>query len=262
MLRHEENALDATQDVLISMLSKLDTLKEPGPEPESEHPEPEPEQQPEPVEQPQPEPAPQPEPEPQPQPEPEPEPEPEPTGPSQLKLAYDSISGGYGTVRSDPIAVYSGKTPFDGILYSSTDPSVAYVGEGEVIYLLRPGRAEIVITFPQDGNYQLRIPVTVEDHFQWDFTPPSSPVTLSVGQTRMNGVSPYALYSGTSLDSATWTSSDPSVAQVTATTKDPSTLITAVAPGKATITATVHFTITKIGYQATDTFSFDVVVEP
>lgn len=239
---------------------------QPGPEPEPQpvlEPEPEPESVPEP--QPQPEPVQQPEPQPQPEPEavpqPEPEPEPEPTAPSQLKLAYDSITAGYGAVRAGLISVYSGKTPFDNITYSSTDPSVAYVGEGEVVYLLRPGQAEIIITFPEDGNYQVSIPVTVEDHFNWDYAPPSSPMTLSVGQTRSHGVSPYALYSGTSLDSVTWTSSDSSVAQVEASTKDPHTLVTGVSPGTATITATVHFTITRIGYQTTDTFSFDVIVE-
>ena len=233
-------------------------VQQPEPEPEPE-PVPEPQPQPEPVQQPQPQP--QPEPEPVPQPEPEPEPEPEPTAPSQLKLAYDSITAGYGAVRAGLISVYSGKTPFDNITYTSTDPSVAYVGEGEVIYLLRPGQAEIIITFPEDGNYQVSIPVTVEDHFHWDYTLPSSPMTLSVGQTRSKGVSSYALYSGTSLDSVTWTSSDPSVAQVEASTKDPYTLVTGVSPGTATITATVHFTITGIGYQTTDTFSFDVIVE-
>lgn len=229
------------------------------PEPESQ-----PVQQPqtEPLPGPEQEPAPEPEPVPQqdPVPQPQPEPEPAPTAPSQLKLAYDSISGGYGTVRAAPISVYSGKTPFESIVYSSTNPSVAYVGERNVIYLLRPGQAEITITFPQDGNYQVRIPVTVENHFQWDYAPPSSPVTLSVGQTTVESVSPYAIYSGTTLDSVTWTSSNPSVVQVEGVTKEPSTLISAVAPGTATITATVHFTITGIGYQTTDTFSFDVVV--
>ena len=248
----------------------IEPVEEPQPVEESQ-PEPEPVQQPEsepepePVSEPQPQPEPvqQPEPEPQPEPvpQPEPEPEPEPTAPSQLKLAYDSITAGYGAVRAGLISVYSGKTPFDNITYSSTDPSVAYVGDGEVVYLLRPGQAEILITFPEDGNYQVSIPVTVEDHFHWDYTPPSSPMTLAVGQTRSHGVSPYALYSGTSLDSVTWTSSDPSVAQVEASTKDPYTLVTGVSPGTATITATVHFTITGIGYQTTDTFSFDVIVE-
>lgn len=131
-----------------------------------------------------------------------------------------------------------------------------------MIYLLRPGQAEIIITFPQDGNYQVHIPITVEDHFQWDYAPPSSPMTLTAGQTRSNTVSPYALYSGTTLDSVTWTSSDPSVAQVKETTEIPSALVTAVAPGTATITGTVHFTITGIGYETSDTLSFEVIVEP
>lgn len=49
---------------------------------------------------------------------------------------------------------------------------------------------------------------------------------------------------------------------VEATAEIPSALVTAVAPGTATITGTVHFTITGIGYEATDTISFEVIVEP
>lgn len=101
----------------------------------------------------------------------------------------------------------------------------------------------------------------MEDHFKWDPTPPESPVTLYVGQTRVEGLSSFAIYQGTNLDSVTWTSSDGAVAQVEASTDRPSALVTAVAPGTATITATVHFTITAIGYQTSDSFSFDVIVE-
>ena len=235
-------------------------VEEPEPEPQPQ-PEPEPQPQPEPEPEPEPQPEPEPEPEPEPQPEPEPEPEPETTQPPQVTLAFDSASDGYGAILSTPISVYSGKTPFDSIVYSSSNPSVVQVGERGTAYLLKPGQADIILTFPQDGNYQLRIPVTVEDHFKWDPTPPSSPVTLYVGQTRVEGLSVYGTYNGTTLDSVTWTSSNPSVAEVESSTERPSALVTAVSPGTTTITATVHFTITAIGYQTSDTFSFDVVVE-
>lgn len=247
-------------------------VEEPGPEPGAD-PVQQPEQQTEPeadpVQQPEQKPATQPEtkPESQPatppasEPQPEPEPEPEPVQPSQLTLAYKSVSDGYGTVLSSPISVYSGKTPYESIVYSSSNPSVVQVGNRGTAYLLKPGKADILITFPQDGNYQLRIPVTVENHFKWDPTLPSSPVTMYAGQTGIKGVMSYGIYQGTNLDSVTWTSSNPSVAQVEARTDSPNVLVSALSPGTSTITATVHFTITGIGYQTTDTFSFDVIVE-
>ena len=56
--------------------------------------------------------------------------------------------------------------------------------------------------------------------------------------------------------------SDPSVARPESLTDSPHCLITAGSPGTATITGTIYFYMTQSGYTLSDTFSFDVTVEP
>lgn len=117
------------------------------------------------------------------------------------------------------------------------------------------------MTFPQDGNYQLRIPFTVEDHFKWDYSIGEPVMTLRAGNTRVGGVTSSGIYNGTELDHVEWESSDPSVAQVPEQTDRATCVVTAVSPGTATITGTVYFYMTATGYTLTDTISFEVVVE-
>ncbi len=194
-----------------------------------------------------------------------PKPESQPVQPPQVTLQYTSYSAGYGATAVSPITGYSGHTRSEDILYTASDPSVIEVEKrsgSAIITLLKPGRADLIITFPQDNNYQLRIPFTVEDHFQWDYTIGSPVMTLEAGQTRVGGVTSDALYQGTTLDYVTWTSSNPSVAQVPTQTDRPSCVVSAISPGTVTITGTVHFTLTQTGHTMTDTISFQVVVEP
>lgn len=85
---------------------------------------------------------------------------------------------------------------------------------------------------------------------------------MFAGQTEVQGIMTYSIYSGTELDHVTWSSSNPSVAQPSSPTDDPYCLVTAISPGTATITGTVYFYMTRSGYTLSDTFSFDVTVEP
>lgn len=118
------------------------------------------------------------------------------------------------------------------------------------------------MTFPDDGNYQIRIPFTVEDHFTWDYTINDSYLTLSVGQTNVEGLDGYSLPSSMEITHVTWTSSNPSVVEVPEQTNRPTCVASALSPGTATITATVHFNFINLDYPITDTFSFELTVKP
>ena len=125
---------------------------EPPPEPEpTPAPEPEPAPAPEPV---QPQPGPAPEPDPVPVEEPEPSAEPQPASTPEVRMNFSSYSAGYGDNVAFPISMISNAdTPYDGIVYSSTNPAVADVSPIGGIALLSPGTAEIIATFPDDNNY-------------------------------------------------------------------------------------------------------------
>lgn len=160
---------------------------------------------------------------------------------------------------------YSGQTPFEEIVYTSSNPSVLAVNETDwsaQIFLLKPGQADLIMTFPDDGNYQIRIPFTVEDHFTWDYTINDSYLTLSVGQTNVEGLDGYSLPSSMEITHVTWTSSNPSVVEVPEQTNRPTCVASALSPGTATITATVHFNFINLDYPITDTFSFELTVKP
>ena len=89
---------------------------------------------------------------------------------------------------SSPISVYSGKTPLQDVVYTSSDPSVAEVRKTQWsanIFLLKPGQAELIMTFPDDGNYQLRVPINVKNEFDWGCTIDRPLVTITAGSTKV-----------------------------------------------------------------------------
>ncbi len=234
---------------------------EPEPVPE---PEPEPTPDPEPVVVPEPEPEPTPAPEPEPEPEPEPVVEPQPVSTPEVRMNFSSYSAGYGDNVAFPISMISGaNTPYDGIVYSSTNPAVADVSAIGGIALLSPGTAEIVATFPDDNNYQVRLPVTVEDHYEWSHQWADDPLDLSVGEQGSNYLQQYSLGRDSTLTGTEWSSSNPAVASVSASSGSSNFCnVTALSPGTATITGVYHFDAwTNVGtFPMTDTVSFQVIV--
>lgn len=234
---------------------------EPEPVPE---PEPEPTPEPEPVVVPEPEPEPTPAPEPEPEPEPEPVVEPQPVSTPEVRMNFSSYSAGYGDNVAFPISMISGaNTPYDGIVYSSTNPAVADVSAIGGIALLSPGTAEIVATFPDDNNYQVRLPVTVEDHYEWSHQWADDPLDLSVGEQGSNYLQQYSLGRDSTLTGTEWSSSNPAVASVSASSGSSNFCnVTALSPGTATITGVYHFDAwTNVGtFPMTDTVSFQVIV--
>ena len=234
---------------------------EPEPVPE---PEPEPTPDPEPVVVPEPEPELTPASEPEPEPEPEPVVEPQPVSTPEVRMNFSSYSAGYGDNVAFPISMISGaNTPYDGIVYSSTTPAVADVSAIGGIALLSPGTAEIVATFPDDNNYQVRLPVTVEDHYEWSHQWADDPLDLSVGEQGSNYLQQYSLGRDSTLTGTEWSSSNPAVASVSASSGSSNFCnVTALSPGTATITGVYHFDAwTNVGtFPMTDTVSFQVIV--
>ena len=208
----------------------------------------------------------------EPTPTPTPTPTPEPTAtpapagePPQVQLNYSSYSGPYGENFVFPFASVTGaKTLLTDIVYTTTNPAVADVTGIGGIALLGPGTAEIVATFPDDGNFQVRLPVTVENRYAWSYWWNENPLSVAVGESETNFISQRSWSSQeNSVLSASWSSSDPSVATVEAET--PSTFwcsVTGVSAGSATITGV--FTInswTNVGMRSmTATASFQVTV--
>lgn len=233
---------------------------EPPPEPEpTPAPEPEPAPAPEPV---QPQPGPAPEPDPVPVEEPEPPAEPQPVSTPEVRMNFSSYSAGYGDNVAFPISMISNAdTPYDGIVYSSTNPAVADVSPIGGIALLSPGTAEIIATFPDDNNYQVRLPVTVEGHYAWSYQWADDPLYLTVGQSGSNYLQQYSTGRDSTMTGTTWSCSDPSVVSISSSG---STFcnVTALSPGTATITGVYQFdTWTNVGtFPMTDTVSFQVIV--
>ena len=233
---------------------------EPSPEPEpTPAPEPEPAPAPEPV---QPQPGPAPEPDPVPAEEPEPPAEPQPASTPEVRMNFSSYSAGYGDNVAFPISMISNAdTPYDGIVYSSTNPAVADVSPIGGIALLSPGTAEIIATFPDDNNYQVRLPVTVEGHYAWSYQWADDPLYLTVGQSGSNYLQQYSTGRDSTMTGTTWSCSDPSVVSISSSG---STFcnVTALSPGTATITGVYQFDAwTNVGtFPMTDTVSFQVIV--
>ena len=205
-------------------------------------------------------------PSPTPSPTPTPTPAPAPSRqPPQVQLRFTSYSGSYGENFGFPFSSLGGaRTPFDGIVYTTTNPAVADVTENGGVALLSPGTATIIATFPEDDNFQVQIPVTVENSYNWTYQWAEDPLTISAGETRPNYMSQYGLSSKeNSLLSANWSSSNPAVATVAGqSSPDFWCQITGVSAGSATITGV--FTInsrTNVGMRPmTATASFQVTV--
>lgn len=235
---------------------------EPPPEPEpTPVPEPEPAPAPEPV-QPQPGPAPEPDPVPAEEPAPEPPAEPQPASTPEVRMNFSSYSAGYGDNVAFPISMISNAdTPYDGIVYSSTNPAVADVSPIGGIALLSPGTAEIIATFPDDNNYQVRLPVTVEGHYAWSYQWADDPLYLTVGQSGSNYLQQYSTGRDSTMTGTTWSCSDPSVVSISSSGSNFCN-VTALSPGTATITGVYQFDAwTNVGtFPMTDTVSFQVIV--
>ena len=233
---------------------------EPSPEPEpTPAPEPEPAPAPEPV---QPQPGPAPEPDPVPAEEPEPPAEPQPASTPEVRMNFSSYSAGYGDNVAFPISMISNAdTPYDGIVYSSTNPAVADVSPIGGIALLSPGTAEIIATFPDDNNYQVRLPVTVEGHYAWSYQWADDPLYLTVGQSGSNYLQQYSTGRDSTMTGTTWSCSDPSVVSISSSGSNFCN-VTALSPGTATITGVYQFDAwTNVGtFPMTDTVSFQVIV--
>ena len=233
---------------------------EPPPEPEpTPAPEPEPAPAPEPV---QPQPGPAPEPDPVPVEEPEPPAEPQPVSTPEVRMNFSSYSAGYGDNVAFPISMISNAdTPYDGIVYSSTNPAVADVSPIGGIALLSPGTAEIIATFPDDNNYQVRLPVTVEGHYAWSYQWADDPLYLTVGQSGSNYLQQYSTGRNSTMTGTTWSCSDPSVVSISSSGSNFCN-VTALSPGTATITGVYQFDAwTNVGtFPMTDTVSFQVIV--
>lgn len=233
---------------------------EPPPEPEpTPAPEPEPAPAPEPV---QPQPGPAPEPDPVPVEEPEPPAEPQPASTPEVRMNFSSYSAGYGDNVAFPISMISNAdTPYDGIVYSSTNPAVADVSPIGGIALLSPGTAEIIATFPDDNNYQVRLPVTVEGHYAWSYQWADDPLYLTVGQSGSNYLQQYSTGRDSTMTGTTWSCSDLSVVSISSSGSNFCN-VTALSPGTATITGVYQFDAwTNVGtFPMTDTVSFQVIV--
>ena len=233
---------------------------EPPPEPEpTPAPEPEPAPAPEPV---QPQPGPAPAPDPVPEEEPEPPAKPQPASTPEVRMNFSSYSAGYGDNVAFPISMISNAdTPYDGIVYSSTNPAVADVSPIGGIALLSPGTAEIIATFPDDNNYQVRLPVTVEGHYAWSYQWADDPLYLTVGQSGSNYLQQYSTGRDSTMTGTTWSCSDPSVVSISSSGSNFCN-VTALSPGTATITGVYQFDAwTNVGtFPMTDTVSFQVIV--
>lgn len=220
---------------------------------------PEPEPPPEPV---QPQPGPAPEPDPVPVEEPEPPAEPQPVSTPEVRMNFSSYSAGYGDNVAFPISMISNAdTLYDGIVYSSTNPAVADVSPIGGIALLSPGTAEIIATFPDDNNYQVRLPVTVEGHYAWSYQWADDPLYLTVGQSGSNYLQQYSTGRDSTMTGTTWSCSDPSVVSISSSGSNFCN-VTALSPGTATITGVYQFDAwTNVGtFPMTDTVSFQVIV--
>ena len=200
---------------------------------------------------------------PAPRPTPTPVPTPKPT--PSVDLRQQSISGGYGTNIVFPLAVYSGNTPHNEIRYYTTDPTVADVNERGGIALLTPGSAEIVAVFPQDDNFEVRVPVIVENHFAWDYTWHASPLTLAAGTEDTQFLANMSRPQDSEVTSADWSIADSSIAQIVSagSAANPNFCrLKGLSPGTTTLTAVFHFSLTtNAGPRSmSDTISCTIVV--
>lgn len=146
-----------------------------------------------------------------------------------------------------------------GLTYSSSNPDVAYIDSNGMFSALSPGTAVLTGVSAQDPGTHYTITVQVSSTVPWDYQ--IADTTLWVGQSVYHYITPYALYSGFTLSSTAWSSSDPSVVEVGVQQPDSCQLI-ANAAGTATISGTVTFLAdTRAGTRTyTDHISFQVTV--
>ena len=177
-----------------------------------------------------------------------------------VQLEYTETTLQYGRNAVFPIQAVSSRTGYDNIVYSSSDPSVVYIAENGAFSTLTPGTAVLTAAFPQDGNYQVDVTIHVSDEFAWDYQ--VSDMEIGAGQSRYHYITPYALYSGCTLLSGSWSSSDTSVAQAASGSRGNGCQVTGVSAGTAAITGVISFQVeTRAGTKTmTDTVSFQVTV--
>lgn len=146
-----------------------------------------------------------------------------------------------------------------GLTYSSSNPDVVYINSSGLFSALSPGTAVLTGVSSQDPGTRYTITVQVSSKVPWDYQ--IADTTLWVGQSKYHYITPYGLYSGFTLSSTTWSSSDPSVVEVGVQQPDSCQLI-ANAPGTATISGAVTFQVdTRAGTRTyTDHISFQVTV--
>lgn len=227
--------------------------QEPEPQPQAELPQ-EPEPEPETVT--------------QPQPEPVTQPEPQPQSPPQIQMRFYEHTGPYGRSFGFPISSMGGaNTKMNEIVYTSSNPSVAEVTQTGTVVLLSPGTATITATFPADDNYQIQLPVTVENRYLWEYKFSQDPLTLSVGSTGSNYLAQLSWNSADNqILSVAWESSNPSVATVTDASNTQNDFVQCKVEGRSAGTATITGratinSVTPVGMRTMmATMSFQVIV--
>lgn len=171
---------------------------------------------------------------------------------SELGLNY-SFGGQWGNLNPSNAGLPA------GLSYSSSNPSVAYIDSDGFFSALAPGTAVLTGVSAQDPGTHYTITVQVSNTVPWDYQ--IADTTLWVGQSKYHYITPYSLYTGFTLSSTAWSSSDPSVVEVGNQDATSCQLI-ANAPGTATISGTVTFQAdTRAGTRTyTDHISFQVTV--
>lgn len=233
---------------------------------------------------PNPAPVPEPEPEPEPVPEPEPEPpqeepgytppggwseyepptpidptpvEPEPEVINQVLSDYGYQSG-YG--YSDYFASeWDGELP-EELVYSSSAPEIVAINDEGRFSTLAPGTAVLTAEDPSDASKKYTLTITVKDELDW--TCYYFDAILNVGDSKSWLYESYVHNGKKDLLGAEYTSSDPSIVTAEKVINSDACLLTAIAPGKTTITARLHFSVdTVVGDRDMDavvTFVADV----
>ena len=171
---------------------------------------------------------------------------------SQLGLSY-SFGGQWGELNPMDAGLPA------GLSYSSSNPEAVYINSSGFFSALSPGTAVLTGVSAQDPGTRYTITVQVSNTVPWDYQ--IADTTLRVGQSKYHYITPYALYSGYTLSSTAWSSSDPSVVEV-GQQQPASCQLIANAPGTATISGVVTFQVdTRAGTRNfTDTVSFQVTV--
>ncbi|MBR4830134.1 MAG: Ig-like domain-containing protein, partial [Muribaculaceae bacterium] len=127
--------------------------------------------------------------------------------------------------------VYPANTTNKAVTWKSSDPAIATVSSDGVVTAVSPGIVNITATTADGSNLSATCKVTVNERIATGITLNKSSLSLYVSQTSQLTATVYPADTGNK--TVAWTSSDPSVATV-----DQNGLVTALAAGNATITAT------------------------